>query len=442
MIMKVLIVHLAFILFCNISASAQTIQMEKVGRTYRLPCTVNGLPLQFILDTGADKVIISLAEAMFMLKNGYLDKNSLLGTEYFRLANGEITEGTSVILGTVVIGGLTIRNVQASIIHSADAPLLFGQSALEKLGKVTIDYQKDQLIIGERTEVYATEKGSAIDYFLNGNNKFKLGDLQSAIQDFSKAIELNPFYSEAFNNRGAVKESLGRHIEAIKDYNLAIEIGPEFSMFFFNRAISMNKIGNFLGAIQDFNKAIEIDSTNCESFYYRGIVKNVMSNDKGAIEDYSKAINIDPKHVLSFYNRGTSKMKMGDFKGAIKDCTKAIEINPKFSKSFYNRATSKMNLGDYKGAILDYNKAIEIDPIFSEAYNNRAVSKINIGDDRGAIQDCTQAIKLNPKYSDAFFNRGISRFVLNEVYEACIDWRKAGELGHNKAYDTIKNNCK
>jgi predicted aspartyl protease len=41
--------------------------MEKVGRTYRLPCTVNGLPLNFILDTGADEVSISLSEALFML---------------------------------------------------------------------------------------------------------------------------------------------------------------------------------------------------------------------------------------------------------------------------------------------------------------------------------------------------------------------------------------
>ena len=46
---------------------------------YTIPCEVNGLRLRFILDTGASAVSLSLTEAEFMLKNGYLKKNDILG---------------------------------------------------------------------------------------------------------------------------------------------------------------------------------------------------------------------------------------------------------------------------------------------------------------------------------------------------------------------------
>ncbi|MBK9631963.1 MAG: tetratricopeptide repeat protein [Saprospiraceae bacterium] len=409
MIMKVLIVHLAFILFCNISASAQTIQMEKVGRTYRLPCTVNGLPLQFILDTGEDKVIISLAEAMFMLKNGYLDKNSLLGTEYFRLANGEITEGTSVILSTVVIGGLTIRNVQASIIHNADAPLLFGQSALEKLGKVTIDYPNNQLIIGEKQEVYATEVGSGVDYYIRGYNKILKGDFRGALEDYNIAIELEPEESHAYNNRGGAKAELGDIGGAIKDYSKAIEINPNYSDAYYNKAISIKDLGDLRGAIQNYDKAIEINPNFTGAYINRGVVKSELGDNRGAIEDYSKAIEINPNHSDAFYNRASSKEKLGDYHGAIGDYTKAIYIDPTFTSAFYNRAMAKDDLGDYQGAIQDFTRAIDLNPNASDALSNRGNSKKDLGDFLGAIEDYNKAIEISPTLKEAFIIEGLQK---------------------------------
>lgn len=106
---------------------------------YTLPCTVNGLKLRFVLDTGAGQVTISVVEALFMLKNGYLDEDDIRGTSFARLANGEVTQNTEVLLRVIEIGDLRLQNVTASIIHSLAAPLLLGQSAIERLGVVELD---------------------------------------------------------------------------------------------------------------------------------------------------------------------------------------------------------------------------------------------------------------------------------------------------------------
>ncbi|HBH49489.1 MAG TPA: hypothetical protein DDX98_12655, partial [Bacteroidales bacterium] len=130
--------------------------MEKKGGVYIMPCSVNGLKLNFIFDTGASDVSISLTEALFMLKNGYLSENDITGTEYYSIANGDIAEGTTILLKEVEIAGLKLYNVKASIVHNIDAPLLLGQSALSKLGRIEFDYSNNTLYINQNFS--STEK--------------------------------------------------------------------------------------------------------------------------------------------------------------------------------------------------------------------------------------------------------------------------------------------
>lgn len=128
--------------------SPKVIQMKKLpGGTYEIPCKVNGLALKFIFDTGASDVSISLTEALFMLKNGYLTEEDITGTEYYSIANGEIAEGTTIRIRKLEFGGLLLNDVNASIVHQMKAPLLLGQSAINRLGKIQIDPSNSTLTI-------------------------------------------------------------------------------------------------------------------------------------------------------------------------------------------------------------------------------------------------------------------------------------------------------
>ena len=110
-----------------------------------IPCKVNDIPLKFVFDTGASSVVISITEAQFLLKNGYIYPSDIKGTTHVQLANGEIVENTVVILRKVEIGGIVLRNITASITNNSDAPLLLGQSVIQELGPIQIN--KDKLII-------------------------------------------------------------------------------------------------------------------------------------------------------------------------------------------------------------------------------------------------------------------------------------------------------
>lgn len=129
-------------------ARNKTIRMRKMaGNTYLISCKVNGLPLDFIFDTGASSVTLSRKQAVFMLKNGYLSKSDIVGSSAYQTASGDIAIGTVIKLMKIEINGLVLNNVEASIINSDSAPLLLGQSALSRLGKIQIDYNNSTLTI-------------------------------------------------------------------------------------------------------------------------------------------------------------------------------------------------------------------------------------------------------------------------------------------------------
>ena len=124
------------------------IAISRKGRsTFEVPCSVNGLELQMIFDTGASDVTISSVEANFMLKNGQLSREDIKGKKYYQIANGDIAEGTTVTLREVKIGDAVLHNVDASVVHSQKAPLLLGQSVLERFGTITIDNINSRLLI-------------------------------------------------------------------------------------------------------------------------------------------------------------------------------------------------------------------------------------------------------------------------------------------------------
>ncbi len=127
------------------SNSRNTIKMEKQNGVYMIPVDINGVPMHFIFDTGASLISISATEAIFLYKQGKLTSEDILGTSNFIDANGDVSEGTIIVLKEVRIGNKLLTNVQASVVNNMEAPILMGQSALEKFGKISIDYEKNEI---------------------------------------------------------------------------------------------------------------------------------------------------------------------------------------------------------------------------------------------------------------------------------------------------------
>jgi aspartyl protease family protein len=122
------------------------IKMEKKDGVYQIPIFINGVQMYFIFDTGASLISISNVEVTFLYKQGKLSDEDIIGSANFIDANGDISEGTIINLKEVKIGNKILRNIRASVVDNSKAPLLFGQSALENFGVISIDYKNEILI--------------------------------------------------------------------------------------------------------------------------------------------------------------------------------------------------------------------------------------------------------------------------------------------------------
>lgn len=163
-IIRKIIIFILFVLIPYSVIGEVIVPMERQENgLYLIPCTVNGVPMKFIFDTGASSVNISMTEALFLLKNGHIQETDIKGTSHAQIANGEIVENTRILLHKIEIGGIEINDVDATVSHNLNAPLLLGQSAISKLGAIQLD--GSNLIINEHKVI---EKE-------NGDNLFLLG---------------------------------------------------------------------------------------------------------------------------------------------------------------------------------------------------------------------------------------------------------------------------
>ncbi len=237
--------------------------------------------------------------------------------------------------------------------------------------------------------------------------------------------------AEDFFNSAQAKFAKGDLDGAIADYSRCIELDPKNASVYYNRGNAKGAKGDLDGAIADYSRAFELDPKNVYACNNRGLTKQAKGDLDGAIADYNRVLELDPKNVYAYNNRGLAEDDKGDYDGAIADCNHAIELDSKYAKSYRNRGVAKAGKGDVDGAIADYNRAIELDPKYADAYNNRAGAQQAKGDPNSAIADCNRIIELAPKYADAYNNRGLSNALLRKWADALADYRHFCELSES-----------
>jgi tetratricopeptide (TPR) repeat protein len=118
--------------------------------------------------------------------------------------------------------------------------------------------------------------------------KALLDELRNGIQDKLKIAEFSVERAEVYFNRGSAKAKSGDSKQAMDDYNRAIALNPIYAEAYFFRGVAKSNLGDQRNAIQDCSNAIKLNPKYAEAYYVRGIIKLALGDNLGCM-DLSKA---------------------------------------------------------------------------------------------------------------------------------------------------------
>jgi tetratricopeptide (TPR) repeat protein len=215
------------------------------------------------------------------------------------------------------------------------------------------------------------------------NTYHKLNQYEEAIEDYNKAIELNPKNAEAYNNRGNAHSELNKHEEAIEDFNKAIELDPKYAEAYNNRGNAYYELNKHEEAIEDFNKAIELNPNFAAAYNNRGITL-VQTN-----EELDKAIG-DFKHARDL-SEGKDKERM---LGVIEWAKARKEMNMKNWDNFRERMNEAREIFEKINDLLSYSFSTSIKFSFLDEELDDA---LNIPDPLKASEELENSLKSLPE---------------------------------------------
>ena len=260
-------------------------------------------------------------------------------------------------------------------------------------------------IIDRRTESAAS---IAIAYNNRGNAYSDKGEIDWAIEDYDRAIALDPKYPLTYYNRGNAFSKRGDIDLAIKDYDRAIALDPKLAQSYYNRGTAFSKRGDTDRAIEDYDRAIALDPKLTQGYNNRGYSYYLKREYDRAIDDYDRAIALDPRFVQAYANRGTAYGLQGDHGRAIEDFDRIIALNPEYSQAYYNRGYAYQSKGDTDKAINDYGRAIALDPKQAKYLNARCWVRAVAGTNLNlARADCDAALALTNNEPNTLDSRGL-----------------------------------
>jgi len=159
-------------------------------------------------------------------------------------------------------------------------------------------------------------------FFSCGYALSKQKNFESSIKKYSISLELHE-HADAYNNRGLDYANLGKYDKAIEDFNKAIELNPDLAVAYYNRGNTYAELGEYDRAIKDYDKAIELNKDYTVAYNNRGFAYVGLGKYNRAIEDFNKAIKLNPDDAKAYYNRGLAYAELGEHERAREDMLRA-----------------------------------------------------------------------------------------------------------------------
>jgi tetratricopeptide (TPR) repeat protein len=214
----------------------------------------------------------------------------------------------------------TIRKYPRQIVDAYNNRGIYYHEVAKRLDAALLDYD----------EALALNSKSARVWMNKGMVLAELRRDDSAYVCFQRALELQPGYAEALNNRGGIKMRRGDLAGAVEDFSQAVARNSRFRVAYTNRAHAYFLMQDYERSIADSRRAIELAPNGADNYLQFGSIGMALqelNRHREAIPAYDEAIRAAPSgepRLWGYYQyRSYSWLALGDRRRALADAQEA-----------------------------------------------------------------------------------------------------------------------
>lgn len=167
------------------------------------------------------------------------------------------------------------------------------------------------------------------------------GELEKAVEYFSRAIEARDDIGQLYLFRAGVYQDLGKIKKAVSDYTQAIRLNPGNAELYARRAWVYQGSGQADLAIKDYSKSLEIDPYNMEILMERYALHAASGKHYFALQDLDMILQLDPEAVEVYRDYAFLNYRMGNYYTAWQNVDKALRAGVEVPKDFIKALDEK-----------------------------------------------------------------------------------------------------
>ncbi len=241
---------------------------------------------------------------------------------------------------------------------------------------------------------------SYVAFFKRGLCHLQQKQYQDALADFEQVIALRPNLACGYLNRAFVYRALGQTKPAINDITKAIELDAPQTRVYFLRSELHRRAGNKDAAKRDFDQGMTLTPTDELSWVERGIARRKL-DPKAALSDFEQALKLNPVSAKALRN---SVHVLADLLDQPEEAMQAVDqllaINEKDAEALASRSVLHARLGDRQAAVSDVQRLLRVSKkpkaLFQAACTLSLTSGEHEADARKAMTLLASAVQAEP----------------------------------------------
>jgi serine/threonine-protein kinase len=143
------------------------------------------------------------------------------------------------------------------------------------------------------SDATATTSLTAEEHFRRGNELIQAGELEKAVDEYKRALEMEPGNVDALTNLGVVYYNLGQLDDAVEQYSKALEVAPDDADIHSNLAAAYVQMNQLDKALEQYLTAVEKNAELAEAHFGLGVVYLQLNEKEKAIEAFERFRELD-----------------------------------------------------------------------------------------------------------------------------------------------------